>query len=231
MFHWILSFLLIFPLYCGSLEEIYLRNNLSKAIPGDYLVTLQNKTYTVLFIKDHTPYDLKIEEISIPTYKVPPGLDWSAWILQKAPGNTSWICYQINLETARMTDCFSYTKNAHFDVAQADTFLTKLLNLKLSRVPNHKRKRIGPSLMGASDLRDLWNPKLIIHGQEIKGVHFDAWQTYWPNDGSDLSNKLIEIYIPEDNLCYPAYFPYWLQISGILGNAKVRIVDAGNVKD
>lgn len=208
-------------------EELYLRENLDKARKGDYLVTLQNKTYTVLVIKNKSPQELQIDEISVPTNKVPSSLNWRTWILQGAPGNTSWIGYRINTLSGTMKDCFSYTKNTHFEITQADNFLTKLLNLRLTKVPLNKRKRIGPSLMGAADTRNFWNPKLVLDGQEIKGVQFVAWQTYWPNDGSELSNKLIEVYLPQEDACYPTYFPYWLQISGVVGKAKVRIIDAG----
>ena len=39
---------------------------------------------------------------------------------------------------------------------------------------------------------------------------------------------MIEVYVPHESNKYPAYFPYWLQISGMVGKAKVRIVDSGS---
>jgi hypothetical protein len=41
------------------------------------------------------------------------------------------------------------------------------------------------------------------------------------------SGKSIEVYVPHENNKYPSYFPYWLQISGLISNAKVRIIDSG----
>lgn len=228
MLKWMLALCLVLGLADGfAAEEMYLRQNLSKARRGDYLITLQNKTYTALVIKNKSAQELQFEEISIPTNRIVPSQSWRNWLLQGAPGNTSWISYRVNTVSGTMTDCFSHTKNMHFEVTQADNFLTKLLNLRLTKVPLNKRKRVGPSLMGAADTRNFWNPKLVIDGQEISGVQFAAWQTYWPNDGSELSNKMIEVYVPEEDSCYPSYFPYWLQISGVVGKAKVRIIDAG----
>jgi hypothetical protein len=67
-----------------------------------------------------------------------------------------------------------------------------------------------------------------VDGNNIPAVPFEAWQTHWPKDGTDLSGKSIEVYVPQENDKYPSYFPYWLQISGMVGNAKVRIVDSGS---
>ena len=45
-------------------------------------------------------------------------------------------------------------------------------------------------------MRPLWQPRMVIDGKPIQGVLFDAWKTDWPRDGSDLSNKTIEVYLP-----------------------------------
>ena len=46
--------------------------------------------------------------------------------------------------------------------------------------------------------------------------------------GADLSNKTIEIYLPRNSQIYPTYFPYWLQVNGVAGKAKIRIIDSGS---
>lgn len=107
---------------------------------------------------------------------------------------------------------------------EANNILSKLLNLNLKPIPYSQRKKIGGRPTTASNL---WQPPIVVDGRKIEGVAFDAWRTYWPKDGSDLSGKMIEVYVPEENDKYPAYFPYWLQVSGFIGKAKIRIIDSG----
>ncbi len=91
-----------------------------------------------------------------------------------------------------------------------------------------KNGDFGPKPFSGPDMRPVWQPRLIIEGKPDDGVAFDAWRADWPRDGSDLSNKTIEIYLPKDNQSYPSYFPYWLQINGTAGKAKIRIIDSGS---
>lgn len=220
----LLSFFL--PLF-GS-DVIYLRDNLKRAQPGDYIVTAQSKTYTLLHIYDKSDSTLTIEEISIPTNRVDPNcFSWKGWVQQDAPGNTAWVMYTLNLDNASIKEYFSFTKNAWFEMPPADNFLSVLLNLKLNKIPRSQMKKVGPSLMHGPDMRRAWQPKIIANGQPVQGVVFAAWKTQWPQDGSELAGKNIEVYVPEENEQYPSYFPYWLQISGAIGKAKVRIIDSG----
>ena len=106
--------------------------------------------------------------------------------------------------------------------------MSKLLNLKFTLIPENARKRVGPRASSGRESRPLWQPRMIVDGQPINGVLFDAWRTRWPADGSELSGKMIEVYLPKDTERYPAYFPYWLQINGAIGKAKVRIINSGN---
>ena len=34
--------------------------------------------------------------------------------------------------------------------------------------------------------------------------------------------------ICQKNQNYPSYFPYWLQVNGVAGKAKIRIIDSGS---
>ena len=68
----------------------------------------------------------------------------------------------------------------------------------------------------------------MVEGQTVPQVKFDAWQTRWPQDGTDLADKTIVIYTPEQQGLYPSYFPYWLEISGLSSYPKVRIIDSGS---
>jgi hypothetical protein len=211
-------------------SPLYLRDNLKLAKTGDYIVTAQNKNYTLLHIYDRKNDTMTIEEITVPSNRFPRSIhSWKQWISQRAPGNTSWVMYTLNVTTGQMLEFYSLSKNAYYDTSQADSFLTTLLNLRLDPVLLEDRKRVGiPPFPGMTDRRPFWQPRMIVDGQEVRGVAFSAWQTEWPRDGSDLEGKFIEVYVPEKNDFYPSYFPYWLQISGMIGSAKIRIVDSGS---
>lgn len=211
-------------------NTLYLRENLKKAHKNDYIVTAQNKNYTLFHIYDIKDDFIIIEEITVPMHRFPRGMgSWKQWLNLRAPNNTSWVMYSINLKTAQMMAFYSLTKNAWFDVNKNNNFLTTLLNLRLEEIPEDNRKRVGfPPLPGMTDRRPFWQPRMVVDGQEIQDVSFNAWTTHWPKDGSDLADKTIEVYVPIENSKYPSYFPYWLQISGIIGSAKIRIIDSGS---
>lgn len=218
----------LLPLF-GSESELLLKENLSRAHPGDYLVTVQNKNYTLLAIRNKDEQFLNIEEITMPASRVPSGsFSWKNWVEKGAPGNTCWIMYTIHLPSGSVQQTFSFTKNEWMTVPQSQHFLSTLLNLPLRRIPDRERKKIGPPpATDHPDRRAHWQPRLIVEGQNIQGVAFEAWRARWPKDGSELANKVIEIYIPQESEKYPSYFPYWLQVYGAVGNAKIRIVDSG----
>lgn len=206
-----------------SAREI-LRENIVKAQPGDYIVTNQGKNYTILLIREKVEKELIIEEVTVPACRFP-GNEynrWRNWVEEGAPGHTGWFMYDLNVESGAMKQAFSFPKNAWFQIADADNFLSGLLNLDFTFVPMQNRKHIGQR-----NVRRVWQPQMIVEGQIIPDVGFSAWKAVWPKDGTDLSGKTIEIYIPEDDMRYPSYFPYWLQVSGIVGKAKIRIVDSG----
>jgi hypothetical protein len=209
-------------------DELFLRNNLQRAQPGDYIVISANKTQTLMHIHARDNQILTIEEIAIPARKRSPKIGWKDWVIQGAPGNTSWVMYDIDLPTGQMVRYYSFTKKNWFEIPDADNFLSKLLNLKFNKIPENARKRVGPRPRSGKDMRGFWQPQMIVEGQAVKGVIFDAWRTHWPRDGSDLSGKTIEIFLPRDRQRYLAYFPYWLQINGVIGKAKIRIIDSGS---
>lgn len=218
------------PCFSAQAErELYFRENLARAKPGDFLVTMQNKNLTVLLIRSKTGGELSIEEITIPACRIQgKQFSWRNWVKEGAPGNTSWLMYTLDLSTGAMVRSFSFTRNEWVNIPQTQNFLSTLLNLQFKPVADRDRKRAGVTPSGdARDRRTFWQPKLILDGSAVDGVTFDAWKTRWPKDGSDLAGKIIEVYVPQENDRYPSYFPYWLQVSGIVGNAKVRIVDSG----
>jgi hypothetical protein len=231
---WFVGFVLIFTIWMTGVtfplqaEGIFLRDNLQRAQAGDYIVISASKTQTLMHIYAKQNQILTVEEIAVPESKRPTKLSWKEWVNQGAPENTSWVMFDIDLRTGQMLRYYSFTKKNWFEIPDADNFLSKLLNLKFIKIPDNARKRIGPKSNSGPELRPLWQPKMIVDGKPIKGVLFDAWSTKWPRDGSDLSGKTIEVYLPSDSQRYPAYFPYWLQINGAVGKAKIRIIDSGS---
>lgn len=208
-------------------EELWLRDNLAHAQAGDYLVVSANKTQTVLHIYAKTGEVLTIEEIAVPENKKPGQMGWKEWVRQGAPGNTSWVLFDIHLPSGKMMRYYSFTKKSWLEIPDADNFLGKLFHLKFHKIPDSARKRVGPKPISGPEWRPFWQPRLVVEGQPVVGVLFDAWQARWPSDNSELAGKAIEVYLPRDGARYPAYFPYWLQINGVAGKAKIRIIDSG----
>ncbi len=228
---WLFCFVLISLTSDLSAERYYLqlRDNLQNAEPGDYIVTAQGKNYSLLHIYSKTDQTLTIEEISIPASKIPKSnFSWSTWIMNQAPGHTSWVLYTLDLNSGNFIHFYALTRGKWYEMTPPDNFLSMLLNVRFDFIPPDQRRRIGITLRtGPYDKRPYWEPHMVVNGQTVEGVRFDAWRTTWPKDGSELAGKTIEVYLPEEGLNYPAYFPYWLQISGVIGSAKIRIVDSG----
>lgn len=230
-------FFITFLVLCSFASAAYaesrmkLKEKLSEAIPGSYLVIEQNKTYTFLHVFDKTDRTLVIEEVSIPAARFAQnGMNWKEWFESGAPGHTSWMMSQINLQTGQFEETFSYTHQGWIDLSDSNPFLTTLLNLTFYEIPESQRRRIGrPPPHHKADTRPFWNPRLIVDNEIIAHSPFIAWKGRWPADGSDLSRKIIEIYLPypQQNLNCPTYFPYWLEVEGKIGSAKVRVIDSG----
>lgn len=232
MYSLILRFTLTIA-FCISLPlqaDLYLRNSLKKAQKGDYIVTVISKAYTLFHIYDKKEDILTIEEITVPLNKIPrQNFSWKEWVRNRAPGQTNWMLYNIRLSTGQILDCYSVSKRGWYNIAQWDNFLPTLLNLHLTKIPLNERKKVGPPPSeGSPDQRKIWEPQMILNGKAIPHVKFEAWTTFWPKDGGELSGKRIEVYLPEESEKYPSYFPYWLQIKGAVGAATLRIVDSGS---
>lgn len=219
----------LLALSCTLQAYTVLKDNLQKAKPGDYLVIAQGKNYTVFLVNKKNETTLNIQEVTIPSIKLPDdNISWRQWILNRAPGNTSWVSYVLDIPTGQMYNYYSFTNGGWYSVNQVDNFLTTLLNLKLTKINPKDRKKIGPPPeVGTPDWRPTWHPRMVVDGVTIKGVLFDGWKTKWPKDNSELSGRTIEVFVPAENQMYPSYFPYWLQVTGLVGKAKVRIIDSG----
>lgn len=206
-----------------------LRELLRKAHPGEYVVMAQGRNVIVLIVRDHRDNQLTLEEITLPEDKKPrPSVHWNQWIAQGAPGNSAWTAYALDLETGSIVECYSYTKKGWCDIPASENFLGTLLRLPLTPLDPASRRRVGPMPREhEADKRPFWNPPMVLEGKVIPGVSFDAWQTRWPKDEGEMSNKVIHLYLPKEGSPGLSYFPYWLQIAGAVGKVQVRMIDSG----
>ncbi len=212
----------------------FLKNRLQGSQVGDYIVTAIDNTYTVILIKEKFDHQMSIEEITIPYHRLHdkrfPWAGWRHWVECGAPGHTSWVMYSIHCNSGNMRQYFSYSNNQWTQMKDVENFLSVLLNSRFVKVPKNDMKRVGvvpPSERNGQDRRRIWTPKMVYEGQVVHGLEFEAWRTRWPRDCSELSGKTITVYLPADERKYPTYFPYWLEIQGMLGKAKIRIIDSG----
>ncbi len=228
---------LLFFLFCCIFNlnaATFLRDRLKESKPGDYIVTRMDNTYTVILIKEKSDRQISFEEITIPAQRLHnerfPWAGWRHWVENGAPGHTSWLLYSVNSGSGVMNEYYSYSQGRWCSITEANNFLSTLLNLRFVQIPRDKMKRVGivpPSERNGQDSRRIWIPKMIYEGKTVRNVEFDAWRTRWPKGNGELSGKTITVYLPRDEKKYPSYFPYWLEIQGMLGKAKIRIVDSG----
>lgn len=230
---WLLLICFLINSYLFAVE-LRLKDKLAEAEPGSYIVTEQNKNFTLFHVHDRNNRYLIIEEVTIPASRFARNpMPWRIWFENGAPGHTSWIMSQVNVQTGRFEETFSFTHKGWVDLSDSNPFLTTLLNLRFQFIPENNRKRIGSSPgHNKPDYRPLWTPLLIVEGKRVPHIPFTAWRARWPSDGSELARKHIEIYIPYDVNdasipAYPTYFPYWIEVDGKIGSAKMRIIDSG----
>ena len=90
--------------------------------------------------------------------------------------------------------------------------------------------RAAFSESGEPDLRKLWTPKVIFNGKTYTPP-FQVFRARWPKDTTELSDKIIELYIPKPEKQEPPecldYFPYWVEIVGKISKVKLRVIDSG----
>lgn len=227
LFYW-LACLLCFTTPAWS-QDLILKNKLNEAKAGDYIVTAQGRLYTLLHVYSKEGNKLILEEINVPQSNIDlNNFSWRKWVESGAPGNSSWVMYQVNLSDGTMSQPYSFSANRFYLIPESDNFLTQLLNLKMTLVPANERKKAGaPPDNGAPDWRPLWQPPLIFEGRTIQNAFFNAFKARWPRDNSELSGKVIVAYLPDSQQQVPSYFPYWLEVSGLVGKAKIRIIDSG----
>lgn len=201
---------------------------LKKGHVGDFIVTEQDNTYSLLWIHALSEELLSLEEITIPQNLIDlKTVNWQKWVKENAKGHTSWTRYQIDLHDNQLLYAFSFSKKGWLRLDESQQFLTRLLSLSLSKIPQEKQRKIGPPPPSSGeDRRALWVPPLILHGKKISSPSFEVWGATWPRDKTPISECRLEIYFSSGEFVSP--FPYWIEIKSPHYAAKIRTVDSGH---
>ncbi len=215
---------LVFALFVTSfLNAFTLKDKITKGSPGDYVVTEQAGTYTVLLIRSLSNRYVILEEIDAPTLNVDTNnISWKEWIREEAPGHTAWISYVIDLEKNKLLESYSHSKAAWLYAEDPNHFLPRLLTLPLEKTPLDKRKKIGPPPTGdEQDHRSLWAPSIMFEGKKVPKAEISAWSSRWPQDNSIIAGCEIEVYVSQFAL------PYCVEIRSPHYKAAIRAIDSG----
>ncbi len=216
------TILIVSILLTTFLNAFSLKDKIIKGSPGDYVVTEQMGTYTVLLIRSLTDRHLLLEEIDVPTLNHDPQIStWKEWISEEAPGHTAWVSYLIDLEQNKLLESYSHSRAAWLYAEDPNNFLARLMTLSLEKTPLDKRKKIGPPPMGDEDHRALWTPSVIFEGKKMDKSPITAWSTKWPHDSSIIAGCEIEVYFSG------FAFPYWIEIRSPHYKASIRTLDTG----
>lgn len=218
-------FLILAVFNLSFLDASTVADRLFEASKGDYVVTQQDKNYSLLLLREKNKEFLVFEEVSIPCNKIHlPGMDWADWISLGAPGHTSWIQYEIDAHTLQLIECYSYSKKGWLYMEESEHFFSKLLSLHLSKVPSDEKKKIGPApIHGEPDRRPFWTPTLASNSEKIK-IPCEAWKTSWPKDDTLLSSCRITLYFPPEE---KSFFPLWIEANNGHFNYSIRGIHLG----
>lgn len=223
------SFLCFIFLSVLPLSSLTLSDKLKKAEEGDFAVSLIGKSYTLIHIVKKRGDCLLFEEISVPVSSMKKKPDWHAFVKEGAKGSIAWILYEIDIKSGKMLECYSVLDETFFDIHSFDHLLTKLMHLPLSPLEEKEQRRIGEVLesSGGLDHRKIWTPTETFDGVKVKDPKFAVYKATWPEDGTILSHKSVEIYFDEKRPSFP--FPFWMQVKDESdASFKVPTIDGGH---
>jgi hypothetical protein len=204
------------------LNALTLKEKFAQAEPGDYIMTAQGKNYSTLFIRSLSETSLVLEEITAPEKALSPQ-KIKDWVARGAPGHSSWIAYEIDLQENTLKECYSFDQKGWLFVREGEFLLAKLLAMSLDLKPETRRKRIGPApTSGEPDHRAIWNPPLISEGKKIPKAKFEVWSGRWPKDDTPVSDCEVEFYFTQSFA-----MPYWIEIKSPHYAVKIRTVNSG----
>ena len=202
-------------------------SRLEKAKIGDFIVAKQPGYYCLLLIKSQKEKTIVFEEIDIPDYAVDlKKIDWKTWVASRAPGHSSWILLEVNLDKWTLRDAYSVKKRCFLQLSEEEQFLLKLLTLPTTRLNSEERRKIGaPPLAGEEDHRPIWQPKIHFEGKERRKPT-TVYRASWPHDQTLLSGSKIDFFF--DDFLPSFSFPIWIEIYGGHYKSRIAIIEAGH---
>jgi|GEM_PF-5791373 len=210
--------IIIFLFPC-CLFSSFFEENISMAKPGDFVIYEQGKSASMLIINQIDNEKLVLEEICFPSYLKNKIRNPKKWVDTHAKGHTSWRIYELDRNDFSLIEAYSYKDSGHLLLNKQNFFLSKLLTLHLQKIPHSKRRKVG-----SLEDRKAWNPPIITGGERQK-PECDAYVGKWEKDGSELSEKKIEVYFSKD---HSFFFPYWLEVEAAKTSFSIRVIDCGN---
>lgn len=207
-------------LYPFSLKEKF-----EQGEEGSFIVTEQNQLISLVHLHTKKGSKLLFEEISIPLHQGK-SLEWKTWVKKGAPGHTSWILYEVDLEKNQVTECYSCSRKSWIPVEEMASFLIPLISLKLDYLSENIRTQTGPTQRPGTIQSKPWSPPQVIDGKKIQDPNYDVFTAKWPADHTELSGKSIVLYFDKNQLEFP--FPYWLQVRDGGLKFKMRALDSGS---
>ncbi|MCE5293175.1 MAG: hypothetical protein LLF94_00995 [Chlamydiales bacterium] len=213
--------LLLLPLQLLAFD---LKQDVKSAVTGDYIVYAYKNSLVLFRIRDNVDSILTVEEISAPNTSH--ATNWQEWITKNAPGHTSWTISRINTATGKVESIFSVDERRFLNANPAFQFLPTLFQLTLMPIDKEDRKLMGPQPQaGEVDMRRLWLPKIVFEQKQITPP-ITPYRVRWPKDESELAGKPIDLYFAQK----PAitYLPYWIEVFGGFGKAKISALDSGS---
>lgn len=221
------KFVLLLLFFFVQAHSLALKDKLALGETGDFIVTEQNKSLTLLKIHSIQGQRLTLEEVSLPLELGLQGKNqWEDWIMRGAPGNTSWHMFEIDLGKGAVLSCYSFSKQAWLLGFGEESIFLKLLSCPLDLIPREERRKIGPPPMDGPDHRKLWNPPMFVDGKEEKNASFQSYKLICPDGDYPLSGKRLEFYFAAKDTSFP--FPYWARVTDDSGASfKIHVKDSG----
>ena len=132
----------------------------------------------------------------------------------------SWIEWMDRSAKGALETLVCPVKQLQKDSAELHTFFS----LEWTRQSEAERKKRGaPPLSGEFDFRPLWHPKIVVDGISLQECISDAYETVWPDDGSELAQRALVSYFPRTEKAVP-WFPYWIELAG--GKQALFVLDS-----
>jgi hypothetical protein len=182
--------------------------------------------YSLLYVQGYENHRLILQELSIPESLVnPKTMDWEEWMRASAPGHTSWLLFEIDLQDGALQESYDVSKKEWLYLQAEDHLLVKLLHLPMRRLSDQERRRIGPApLAGDPDNRAVWNPPQVFEHSTGKS-HTSAWRAVWPPAQSLLAGCSLDLYYDTRQSDFP--FPISIDIQSPHYRAHLHVVKAG----